>query len=184
MGRYYKHIDSNPHFYLRDVSPLLRLALREKKFVNLPNAFSLGGITYTIGFDSQRGELTLRWEEGDGHHTQRIRVEGEPSNIPSLSGSYVYYFICPRTGTKCRVLYKMAEGGFCGRKALPKALYALQMESKSVRYIHYPLDGKEPYKPYGKEYYRGKLTPYGRKCQRYEEAIERRDKAFWSNLKI
>ena len=39
------------------------------------------------------------------------------------------------------------------------------MESRHSRAISYR---EEPYRKHGKEYYRGKLTPYGKRCIRYE----------------
>ena len=76
----------------------------------------------------------------------------------------------------------MEGGGFSGRKALKKALYALQLDSHKYRYVNYPPEGKEPFKRYGKKYYRGKLTPYGRKCKRYAAARKRQDEAFMQSL--
>ena len=182
MAYYSTDINANPHFTLRLVSPLLKAALQKQRYIELDNAFKMVDTDYTIGFDPQQWTFILQWSEEGEQHKQRIGVIAEPSNIPSLSGTYVYYFVCPQTGAKCRVLYKIVEGGFYGRKALKYARYALQMESKKLRYIHYPPEEKQPYKRYGKEYYKGKLTPYGRKCQRYEKAVERQEEAFYSDI--
>lgn len=175
---YYRQINANPHFHYRFVSPLLKLSLQKERAYEVENAFTLGGIRYSIGFDPKEWAFTLRWTEEGRKHNQSIGVVGEPCNIRSLSGTYVYYFVCPLTGAKCRILYKTIGGGFCSRKALKNALYPLQMDSHKFRYINYPPEGKQPYRRNGKEYYRGKLTPYGKRCQRYEKAVERQEEAF------
>lgn len=182
MAQYHKQINANPHFTLRLVSPLLKAATQKQRIIELNDIMELGDIVYTIGFNPQNMKLTLRWNEYGETYQQSIRVVAEPSNIRSLSGIYVYYFICPQTGTKCRILYKMDYGGFCGRKALQKALYPIQMLSKKFRYIHYPTEEKQPYRKYGKEYYRGKLTPYGRKCKIFERALYRQEQTLYVSL--
>lgn len=181
MAKYFLQINANPHFTLRYVSPLLKRALKEQQPTE-GTGMKLGGITYSVGFDPQRMRLALRWEESGERHEQSIEIVAEPSNIRSLSGSYVYYFLCPLTGTKCRILYKMEEGGFCSRKALPRALYPLQIESKKWRYMNYPPEEKEPYRRQGKRHYRGKPTPYGKRCQRWEAAKDRQHEAFINGI--
>lgn len=168
---YYTNIKANPHFTLKDVSPLLKFALQRQEAYSLKDGMEIGDITYSVGFNPLEWAFTLKWEEEGRRYEQNIYVVGEPSNIRSLSGTFVYYFLCPRTGVKCRTLYKIGGRGFYSRKALPKALYPIQKESKALRYIRHGYD--EPYRRHGKEYYRGKLTPYGKKCQRYEVAVER-----------
>lgn len=182
MAEYYTQINANPHFSLRFVSPLLKAAFQKQQTIELKNAFKLGDIVYTIGFNPKYKWLTLQWEEDGEPHRQTIGVAAYPSNIRSLSGTSVYYFICPHTRTKCRKLYKVEEGVFFSRKALRRTLYPIQMESKALRYVHYPLEEQEPYKRYGKEYYRGKLTPYGKKCQRYEQALDRKEQAYYETI--
>lgn len=183
MPQYYTQINANPHFSLRFVSSLIKQAIRDKTYYEAVDGMELGDITYSVGFDPEKRELTLRWRERGREHRQRIGITSKPCNIRSLSEAVVYYFLCPETQTKCRVLYKMIGGGFCGRKALPKALYPLQMKSHINRYLHYPPDSKEPYRRNGKEHYRGKLTPYGRRCQRWEAAKDRQDETFYNCIK-
>lgn len=178
MARYYTQLNANPHFSLRLVSTLIKRATREGIAYETENAFILDGIRYGASFEPQKGALTLRWTEEGRQHIQTIGIVGKPCNIHSLSGAYVYYFVCPLTNTKCRVLYKTIGDGFCGRKALPKALYPLQMNSHRTRYINYPPDGQQPYRRNGKTHYRGRLTPYGKRCQRHEQAVNRQEEAF------
>lgn len=181
MAEYYIQIKANPHFTLSYVSPLLKFATKREKAYTIEDCMKIGSITYSVGFDPLESVFTIKWAEEGRRNEQKIYVVGEPSNIRSLSGTFVYYFICPRTGVKCRTLYKMMGGGFYSRKALPRAYYPIQMESKENRYIHYDKNNA-PYRRYGKEYYRGRLTPYGKKCQRHEKAIERSNEEFYTSI--
>lgn len=113
-------------------------------------------------------ELTISFEDEDGKKIERnIQVLEERSNLPSLSGSKVYYFICPRQGVKCRILYRVGSY-FWSRRAF-NAVYPVQMESRQGRQIRYR---EEPYRRNGKHYYRGKITPYGKRCIRFEQHEE------------
>lgn len=182
MAEYYTQIKANPHFPLRSVSPLLKFAHQRQKAYFLKDCMRIGDITYSVGFDPFLMELTIKWVEEGHRNEQKILVLQEPSNIRSLSGAFVYYFLCPRTGVKCRTLYKMMGGGFYSRKALPRAYYPLQIDSKKWRYINYPPEESAPYRRNGKAYYRGKLTPYGKKLQRWEKAKDRQDEAFANGI--
>lgn len=182
MARYYTNLKSNPHFTLRAVLPLLKAAERERKAYEMENAFTMGGVSYSVGFNPFLLELTLQWMEEGRPQRQEIWMAKEPSNIHSLSGTYVYYFLCPRTYSKCRILYKMEGGGFYGRKALTRALYPQQMESRLMRALQYPPEGKEPYRRYGKTHYRGKPTAYGKRCERWERAEERKETALIKSI--
>ena len=163
---YYKQIGANPHFTMRNFAPLIRKGMEDGNTYHFKEPIELGGTLYSISFEAQRMRLSIRWtdEESGEEREQIVTILKERSNLPSLSGSYVYYFVCPRTGNKARVLYRIGSH-FWSRRAF-KAVYPLQMESKHNRAISYRED---PYRKNGKEYYRGKLTPYGKRCIRYEQ---------------
>lgn len=97
-----------------------------------------------------------------------------PSNLNR--GGY-YYFICPVTGRACRKLY-LVGGRFVSRFAF-RALYEKQTKSRAERsgLLGY-LDTVEAADrvinaKYRKETYRGKLTPFGRKCAKIAARVER-----------
>lgn len=91
---------------------------------------------------------------------QKIGVIEEDSNL--RNGSKVYYFSC--RGYKCRTLYSDGTG-FYPRAAF-RHIYGKQKQSHKEREIAYMA---EPFRAYGKETYRGRLTPYGKRLQRYKE---------------
>ena len=160
---YYKTLKSNPHFSLKDLSPLIKRGVTEQK-AYIASGLPLGGLSYSFAFDPSTMELTIEWtDEDEETYKRKIQIVAERSNLPSLNGSVVYYFVCPRTGHKSRILYKVGSY-FWSRRAF-KAVYPQQMESRHSRAISYR---EEPYRKHGKEYYRGKLTPYGKRCIRYE----------------
>lgn len=165
---YYKQIQANPHFRLCNFAPLIKRAVEEGKEMCYTKPLELGGVGYKISFDPTKMTLTIGWTEDGEKSERKVQVIKEKSNLPSLSGSYVYYFLCPLTGSRARVIYRVGSYFAC-RRAI-KAYYPLQMESRHSRTIHYR---EEPYRKNGKEYYRGKITPYGRRLQRYYEHEER-----------
>lgn len=58
-----------------------------------------------------------------------IRLESKPSN---LGKGKCWYFICPATNKRCRVLYGIRDY-FYSRHAFPEAMYSTQTESKRWR---------------------------------------------------
>ena len=95
-------LDRLPRFTLRDLRELLSSGLKDEKTKKV-NA-SLDGRRYVIIFRPLEYEVNFLWgdDEGQGRH-QRIYIIGERSNLKSES--YVWYFVCPHTGKKCRTLY-------------------------------------------------------------------------------
>lgn len=165
---YYRDLYSNLHFSLSLVAPLIRKAVEVGKFCYTAEAITKNDYSLRFSFDPSTMELTIKCKEGDGEEfEQKVKVIAEKSNLPSLSGSKVYYFICPRQGVKCRKLFKIGSY-FWSRRAF-KASYPNQRESRNNREIAFVED---PTRKGGKEYYRGKLTPYGRRLQRYDERTD------------
>lgn len=107
--------------------------------------------------------FTFKWEYGGSAHTQRVAVEARPSNLGLGS---VYYFICPCCSELCRNLYTDGRV-LIGRRGF-RHTYSARNETKRVREIlklYNILDTPAKY-PYRKEYYRGKITPFGRRMER------------------
>lgn len=163
---YYKTLKSNPYFSLKDVSILIKKGVIEEKISKTRTVY-LGGMPYRFSFNPSIMTLTIEWED-EAIYRQDIHIIAESSNLPSQSSSNVYYFVCPGTGLKCRTLYKIGSY-FLSRRAF-YAIYPQQMKSKRKRIISYR---EKPYRKNGKEYYRGKLTPYGKRCIRYENRENR-----------
>lgn len=92
----------------------------------------------------------------------------------NIGRGVVRYFICPETNSLCRKLY-LHRGVFVSRKAMSGAMYQTQVDSKAMRFWRQLLNEPKERK-YGKEYYRGKLTPYGKRLRRYEKYWQQHDR--------
>lgn len=113
-----------------------------------------------LAFFPDKMELVALITKGGKEIKQKIEVIEEDSNL--RNGSKVYYFSC--RGYKCRTLYSDGTG-FYPRAAF-RHIYGKQKQSRKEREIAYMA---EPFRAYGKETYRGRLTPYGKRLQRYKE---------------
>lgn len=171
--QYYKQIWQNPHFRLKNFSTLIKKGVEVGLPCEYNTPLTLGGVEYFASFYPKEMKLKLRWEENGKEYIQKIDIETRFSNLPSTSGAYIYYFVCPITFKRVRVLYRVdivgSGGRFVGSHSFPH-LYPLQMKSKNSRETYY---GEEPYRKGGKWHYRGKLTPYAKRCIRYEEQYEK-----------
>lgn len=170
MGTTYSmDLYSNPHLKIRWLIPIIRkvaLGASIKAMEPIPiNGYGCTlYITPEISIDGDGIiTLSLKWDEEGEKGSQDIRIHQEESNL--VSGSYVYYFICPH-GYKCKTLFYIvgrwrSRRTFCHR-------YANQNSSRRQReaaIFHL----REPYRKYGKQRYRDRLTPYGKRCKRFEE---------------
>ena len=110
--------------------------------------------------------IELSWgDDEERSKMETIFFKSKPSN---LKNGTTYYFVCPRTGALCRRLY-FTDRYITSRKGFRKPLYLSQARSHKQR----DLFPTEPYRENGKMYYRGKLTPYGKRVERYEQKMER-----------
>ena len=92
----------------------------------------------------------------------------------NLGKGVVRFFLCPITHKPCRKLYLYGDR-FVSRRAMRGAMYRSQVKSKLDRVMPsgWASDDFIPYKRYGKMYYRGRLTPYGKRIERYEGIVDR-----------
>lgn len=138
-----------------------------------------GKVIWTQG-GQQVAAITLCTNTGTvPYAVLRYRYRGENIDTPLTlryqasnlnNGTGFYYFVCPVTGMSCRKLY-LVNGRFVSRSAF-RPLYRKQTESRTRRsgglaYLDAlaDLEALESEK-YRRFTYRGKLTPYGRKCER------------------
>ena len=125
-----------------------------------------------IDYTYQVGCLHLRYSVNGKPYSYDIGVVEHKSNL-GIEGSY-FYFVCPSTSRLCRNLY-LYNGVFVSRFAIPGAIYESQEYQSSLsRAMSALFDSEKEIKRYGKEYYRGKITPYGK---RLEKAYNRLKKA-------
>ena len=117
-----------------------------------------------ITVDNAKRTVTLDYVvDGERHMRYKVFIHEVGSNIGK---GVVRYFRCPITHTLCRKLYLYGDV-FVSRKAMGDVLYRSQVESKEKR-MWRQLLGDDFSQKYRKEYYRGKLTPYGKRLRRNE----------------
>ena len=142
----------------------------------IPDAIAVGTVSWRNGqssihikVDNIKMMMSLDYVvDGNTSMHYDIKIATRTANI---GHGVVRYFVCPKTNSLCRNLY-LCGGMFVSRKAMSGAMYQTQAESKQMRLWRQLL--VEPQKrKFGKEYYRGKLTPYGKRLRRYDEYWER-----------
>jgi|LSQX01.3.fsa_nt_gb hypothetical protein len=126
-------------------------------------------------------EYKLTDFQGDSYNMKyTISLDRIPSN---LGRGYIYYFICPKTGKRCRVLYR-AYGSyiFRSRDSYPYRLYyPIQTESKNnrkferVHSIKAKLDKLNVGRKRKQDYFKGKRTKYSFKKKAYMERFVKLD---------
>lgn len=105
-----------------------------------------------------------------------------PSHLNNGTGYYL--FVCPESGRSCRKLY-FVGGRFVSRFALSKPRYESQTRTrrdKTGGVFRYMADlfafDKLTCQPHRKRTYRGKLTRYGRKVEKFAARLESKPKVF------
>lgn len=188
--QYYTDLHRNAELKLCWFAPLLRLAAKSGKAVRArpttEQPVRASGYDYTLTFtkieltpdpdpDAWLYYLLLEWEDEGEAYRQRITIQAEESNL--IKGSEVYYFLCA-SGNKSRTLFYI--GNVWKDRRSFRHRYGYQTRSRQQRELnlfHQTHGEQPPYKRNGKEYYRGKLTPYGKRLQRWYEKEERGFKA-------
>lgn len=141
------------------------------------NGKETGKIQIFLNFKSEQPFLILDYSYRGEPRKYKINLVSMPSN---LGKGEVWFFICPKTGLKCRKLYCI-QGYFYHRKAFKSlnCMYQTQTESKTERQIekkfgHYCRIDKyysELYQKHFKHFYAGKPT------KRYLKLKNKIDKA-------
>lgn len=140
----------------------------------------------------------LRWGSGDNQSSIRAKMDNARmvlslkymvnnekimqydvaiiEKAANLGKGVVRFFLCPITHKPCRKLYLYGDR-FVSRRAMRNVMYRDQTESKIARLIPFGMDNgaKNPQRRYGKPYYRGKITPYGKRLERYEKKCDHAD---------
>lgn len=171
---YYTDIKSNPHFSISLLKNVIKQCIYYKKDFKHTMNFKESNLKVEGYFSSEKRTLTLTWEDlEDGEKlSQEIKIVEEESHL--IPGSHVYYFRSPGTSSlKCRKLYLIGSSWRDRR--------TFRHHYNKQNWSHHDRDlmaREEPYRPRGKRTYRGKLTPYGKRCQKYEEREESR----WRNV--
>ncbi len=144
--------------------------------------FSAAGFCYSYTIwaeasgegEERRARLThmeLQWRDFQGNAcSETLPIVERRSN---LGLGYFYTLVCPFSHRPCRKFLVCEDGYLVSRHDFPRFHYSKQYETKNalLSAFGYIWD-KDPYRKNGKEYYRGKLTPYGRKLRKCEERQE------------
>ena len=170
MKYYYTDIKNNAQIEVKTFLPLIE-AVKNGGRAKAVKPLVVGGVLYSLELEpivaemDEEGKITLTlfWEDDGEKHSQEIGIIREESHL--VSGSYVYYFSYSRYKSK-KLFY--IGNGFKSREVFSHR-YAVQRKSRRQREL-YLLSKEQPYRRNGKEYYRDHITPYGKRCEKYEIA--------------
>lgn len=126
------------------------------------NGNQTGSIGISVNMDEESPHMELDYSYNDQPRKYRVRLVSVPSN---LGAGEVWYFLCPNTGKRCRILYSVG-GWFLHRDAFNGVYYDSQIRSKKMRYydkMFGPMYQTEKLynelnKPSFKPYYNGQPT--------------------------
>ncbi len=115
-------------------------------------------------------KLIVLWKSDQGTiQTEEIQLRRHTG----FNGGVYYTFVCPDTGRTVRHLYVFGNGNLSSRHACEYLHYSSQYLKPSkdpfLRYQY--LEEKNPARPMGKVEYRGSITPYGRRLEKYVQEI-------------
>lgn len=132
-----------------------------------------GAVIASVGFATKTTGVPVArfsYEANGEPMTYDVALRWKRSNLNPDTNHGYYYFVCPVTGALCRKLY-LVDGRFVGRKAF-HALYEKQTYSQAYRRETaawrdlMAVDDLVFSQRYRREYYAGRLTPYGRKVEK------------------
>jgi hypothetical protein len=126
------------------------------------NGNKTGSISIQVNTQSEQPYIELDYKYNEAPIKYRVQLVSIPSN---LGKGVVWYFVCPRTGKRCRKLY-LADTYFYHRSAFWGCMYESQTQSKRSRQlgkiigVEFELDHlySQLYKKHLKKQYAGKPT--------------------------
>ena len=126
------------------------------------NGNKTGSISIQVNIQSEQPYIELDYKCNEAPIKYRVQLVSAPSN---LGKGVVWYFVCPRTGKRCRKLY-LADTYFYPRSAFRGCMYEKQIQSKKSRAsisLYNRVFKREDaydiiYSKHFKKYYNGKPT--------------------------
>lgn len=126
------------------------------------NGEHTGSISIRVNTHTEEPYLELVYQCGDTPIEYQVQLVSIPSN---LGIGKVWYFLCPKTKKRCRVLY-LVDGYFYHREASSGCFYDQQIQSKKWRKLKAFFDDsfkterayEQINKKYFKTHYAGKPT--------------------------
>lgn len=140
------------------------------------NGIKTGSISIQVNtFDKQHAFIKLDYKYGGEPRKYKVHLVSAPSN---LGKGEVWYFLCPRTGKRCRKLYSVG-GYFLHREAFDGCMYDSQTKSKQWRQIEKVygcyFDQDKYYEELRRKHF--KRTYAGKPTKRYLRIAERIERA-------
>jgi hypothetical protein len=156
-----------------DVLQIRLSKLKELGYLN-PNQYKSGTLTWStngqergsiliaVGNQIEKPYVELKYQFKKEPRNYKVKLVSVPSN---LGKGNVWYFVCPHTKKRCRVLYSIG-GYFLHREAFNGCMYESQTKSKHWRSLEKNFGAAfrtgevydELYSKYFKSHYRGKPT--------------------------
>jgi len=126
------------------------------------NGNKTGSISIMVNTLTESPYLHLDYKYNEAPINYKVQLI---STLSNLGKGVVWYFICPRTGKRCRKLY-LADTYFYHRSAFRGCMYKKQTQSKKNRYFDKTLEKcfrtdqlfEQLYKKHFKKQYAGKPT--------------------------
>lgn len=126
------------------------------------NGNKTGSISIQVNTQSEQPYIEMDYKCNEAPIKYRLQLVSAPSN---LGKGVVWYFVCPRTGKRCRKLY-LADTYFYHRSAFRGCMYQSQSHSKEFRrldkrfksYFQKEVLYEQLYKKHFKKQYAGKPT--------------------------
>lgn len=126
------------------------------------NGNKTGSISIQVNTQSEQPYIKLDYNYRDEPRNYKVYLTSTPSN---LNRGEIWYFICPQTKKRCRIMY-LIDGYFLHREAFNGCMYETQTQSKKYRQINKTLGVyfkrdnlySELYKKNFKKTYAGKPT--------------------------
>lgn len=149
------------------------------------NGNKTGSISIQINTQPESPFLELDYKYNEALIKYRVQLVSALSN---LGKGFVWYFVCPCTGKRCRKLY-LADTYFYHRTAFKGCMYENQTQSKKSRYLVKTLGEyfrsdqliEQLYKKYLKKQYAGKPT---KKYLKLTQQIQRAETINYNLLKL
>lgn len=126
------------------------------------NGNKTGSISITVITSKKNPFVEFSYTYNDNSRNYKVKLISVPSN---LGKGIIWYFLCPKTNKRCRILYSI-NGYFYHREAFKKGMYESQRLSKSLRQMdktfgaYFKVDNlySQLYQKHFKKTYAGKPT--------------------------
>jgi hypothetical protein len=147
------------------------------------NGENIGSISIKVCTYNENPFIEFDYKYNQQSVKYRVQLVSALSN---LGKGFVWYFVCPSTGKRCRKLY-LADTYFYHRSAFTSCMYEKQTQSKKSRYldktlgVYFETDQlyEQLYKKNFKKSYAGKPT---KKYLKLTQQIQRAERITYSEI--